>query len=115
MANEDLRPLAAVVEQIRGKPEHDQLYTRAYFNWVHMVQMVDPRQGKFDEAKCEELVSKMSETQITSLELLREWWDGRIQERKLSQDTASNILTAAMAPLMDDVDLADHPAEMGGL
>lgn len=61
MDNIDLRPLAAVAEQVWGKPEYEQYYTRAYFNWVHMVQMVDPRQGKFDEAKCEELVSTMSE------------------------------------------------------
>ncbi|KAK9437390.1 uncharacterized protein VB005_08378 [Metarhizium brunneum] len=112
MAKEDLRPLATVVEEVCGKPEHEQYYTRAYFNWLHLVEMVDPRQGKFDKAKCEEVVSKMSETQITSLGLLREWWDGQIQERKVAEDIRSNISTAAMVPLMDDVDLADHPAGM---
>jgi hypothetical protein len=109
MAKEDLRPLATVVEQVWGKPEHEQYYTRAYFNWVHMLYMVDPRQGKFDEAKCEELVSKMSETQITSLQLLRQWWDGEIQEKELSDEIGGNILSSAMAPLMTKMDLADAP------
>ncbi|PNP73903.1 hypothetical protein FNYG_12754 [Fusarium nygamai] len=112
MEKEDLRPLAWVVEEVCGKPEHEQYYTRAYFNWVHLIQMVDPRQGKFDEVKCEELVSKMSETQITSLELLQEWWEGQIQEQKVAEDIRSNILTAAMVPLMDDVSLATQPAGM---
>lgn len=106
MASENVEPLAAVVEKVWGKPEHEQFYTRAYFNWVHMLYMVDPRQGKFNESKFDRLMAAMSETQLSSLQMLREWWDGNIQDRKLSEAIASNILSAAMAPLMDAVDLA---------
>ncbi|KAK6527536.1 hypothetical protein TWF694_004519 [Orbilia ellipsospora] len=112
-AKEDLRPLAMIVEQVWGRPKHKYFYTRAYFNWTNMVRMIDPRQEGFDEAKSKELDSKISETQITSFRLLREWWDGQIQEEKLSQDIAANILTAAKAALIADVDLRRYPAEIG--
>lgn len=106
MATDKVEPLATVVEKVWGIPEHHQLYTRAYFNWVHVLYIVDPRQGKFDQSKFDQLYASMSEAQTTSLQLLREWWDGAIQDKKLSLNITKNILSTAMAPLMDDVDLA---------
>jgi hypothetical protein len=102
--------IARVVEEVYGETGHQHYYTRAYFNWVHLLYMIDPRQGKFDQAKFDELDSALSETQWSSIRLLREWWDGKHLDKKLSQDAANAILTAAMGPLMTELDLKQAPA-----
>ncbi|KAH6664780.1 hypothetical protein F5X68DRAFT_250293 [Plectosphaerella plurivora] len=98
-------PISAVVERVWGKPEYEQRYTRAYFNWVHLLYMVDPRQGRFEKAKYDEFMSALSEPQRYSLTILVEWWDGPIQEAKLSSDFRDGIMTTAMAPLLGAADL----------
>ena len=102
--------IARVVEEVYGETGQQHYYTRAYFNWVHLLHMIDPRQGKFNKAKFDELNLALSETQWSSIHLLREWWDGEIQDKKLSKDTTSAILTAAMGPLMTELDLGQAPA-----
>lgn len=112
MATSDMQPLATVVEKIWGVPDHTQRYSRAYFNWVHALYMIDPRQPGFNETRAQDFISSASQAQRSSLQLLREWWEGGIQERKLSTDFQNNILIAAMAPLMDHVDLGDERADL---
>lgn len=112
MASDNDEPLATVVEKVWGNPGHQQLYARAYFNWVHMLEMVDPQQGKFNQAKFDQLLASMSEAQTTSLRLLREWWDGAIQEKELSLNMTKNLFTTAMGSLMEDADLADADSEV---
>lgn len=102
--------LSRVVEEIYGESGHQQYYTRAYFNWIHLLHMIDPKQGKFDQEIFDQLNSALSEAQWSSIYLLREWWDGDIQDKNLSKKAAQAILTAAMVPLMTQLDLEMAPA-----
>lgn len=102
--------LALVVEEVYGGTGHEEKYTRAYFNWVHLLHMLDTQQDKFDRAKLDKLNSTLSQTQWLSIQLLHEWWDGLIQDKELSEAATSGILTAAMAPLITPLDLEKAPA-----
>jgi len=96
MSQNSLQSLAAAVEQIwEVHPDPPDGYTRSGLNWYHALCMVDQQQPDYDESRSIALSSALSQVQHSSLRLLREWWEGTIQDspfprehRNLSTNTA---------------------------